>query len=59
MVLIVVDDMTELEKQMAYYLKHPEEREKRGEAGREILKSQAGLTKKAAEIIAEVIRNQD
>jgi 3-deoxy-D-manno-octulosonic-acid transferase len=56
---IMIRDQEELEKQMAYYLKHPEEREKRGKAGRDILKSQAGLTKKAAEIIAEVIRNQD
>jgi 3-deoxy-D-manno-octulosonic-acid transferase len=56
---IMIRDQEELEKQMAYYLKHPEELEKRGKAGRDILKSQAGLTKKAAEIIAEVIRNQD
>ena len=56
---IMVGDQKELEKQMAYYLNHPEERKKRGEAGREILKSQTGLTKKAAGIIAEVIRTQD
>jgi 3-deoxy-D-manno-octulosonic-acid transferase len=54
---IMICDQEELEKQMAYYLKHPEERKKRGEAGREILKSQVGLTKKAAEVIAEVVRN--
>ncbi|MCJ7833113.1 MAG: 3-deoxy-D-manno-octulosonic acid transferase [Deltaproteobacteria bacterium] len=54
---IMVHDREALEKQMAYFLEHQEEREKRGEAGREILKSQAGLTKKAAEIIAEIIRN--
>ncbi|MBI4763844.1 MAG: 3-deoxy-D-manno-octulosonic acid transferase [Deltaproteobacteria bacterium] len=54
---IMVRDREELEKQMAYYLEHPEERARRGEAGREILKAQTGLTKKAAEIIAEEIRN--
>ncbi|MHB8842909.1 MAG: 3-deoxy-D-manno-octulosonic acid transferase [Candidatus Aquicultor sp.] len=54
---ITVRDQDELERQLTYYLEHPEERERRGAAGREILKSQAGLTKKAAEIIAEVIRN--
>ncbi len=56
---IMIRNQEELEKQMAYYLIHPEERKKRGEAGREILKSQAGLTKKAAGIIAEVIRTPD
>ena len=55
---IMIRDQEELEKQMAYYLEHPEERASRGEAGREILKSQAGLTKKAAEIITEVIRTK-
>jgi 3-deoxy-D-manno-octulosonic-acid transferase len=55
---IMVRDQEELAKQMAYYLEHPEERTSRGEAGREILKSQAGITKKAAEIIAEVIRSK-
>ena len=54
---IMVRDQEELERQMAYYLEHPEERVSRGEAGREILKSQTGLTKKAAEIIVEEIRN--
>lgn len=56
---IMVRDQDELERQMTYYLEHPEERVRRGEAGREILKSKTGLMKKAAEIIAEVIRNQD
>jgi 3-deoxy-D-manno-octulosonic-acid transferase len=56
---IMVRDQEELERQMTYYLEHPEERIRRGEAGREILKSQTGLTKKTAEIIAEEIRNQE
>ena len=56
---IMVRNGTDLEKQMTYYLEHPEERQRRGEAGREVLKSQVGLVKKAAEIIAEVIRNSD
>lgn len=53
---IMVRDQEELEKQMAYYLGHPEERVRRGEAGRAILKAQTGLTQKAAEIIAEEIK---
>jgi 3-deoxy-D-manno-octulosonic-acid transferase len=55
---IMVRDQEELEKQMAFFLEHPEERVSRGEAGRKILKAQTGLTKKAAEIIAEEI-NKD
>ncbi|MEW6185607.1 MAG: 3-deoxy-D-manno-octulosonic acid transferase [Thermodesulfobacteriota bacterium] len=53
-----VRDSGELERQVIYFLDHPEERERRGVAGREALKSQTGLTKKAAEIIAEVIRSK-
>ena len=56
---IMVRDQKELEIQIAYFLEHPDERERRGETGREVLKSQTGLTKKAAKIIAEIIRNQD
>jgi 3-deoxy-D-manno-octulosonic-acid transferase len=56
---IMVRDQEELEKQLTYFLEHPEERINRGEAGREILKSQAGLMKKAAAIIAEEVRNSD
>jgi 3-deoxy-D-manno-octulosonic-acid transferase len=56
---IMVRDQDELERQMTYYLEHPEERVRRGEAGREVLKSQTGLIEKAAEIIAEEVRNQE
>jgi len=56
---IMVHGQIELEKQMAYFLEHLEERERRGNAGREALKSQTGLTKKEAEIIAEIIRNDE
>jgi 3-deoxy-D-manno-octulosonic-acid transferase len=53
---IMIRDGVELENQMTYFLSHVEEREKRGAAGRKVLKSQVGLTKKAAEIIVEIIR---
>jgi uncharacterized protein YajQ (UPF0234 family) len=43
---------------MHYFLDHPEEAAARGEAGREALKFQTGLTKKAAEMIAECIKNR-
>ncbi len=55
---IMVRGQIDLAKQMAYFLEHPEERERRGNAGREALKSQTGLTKKAAEIIAEIIQSK-
>ncbi|MFH0788008.1 MAG: glycosyltransferase N-terminal domain-containing protein, partial [Pseudomonadota bacterium] len=54
---IQVRDEEDLVRQMGYFLEHPEERVKRGEAGRQALKSQIGLTRKAAEMIAEVIKN--
>jgi 3-deoxy-D-manno-octulosonic-acid transferase len=54
----VVRDSGELKRKIIYFLEHPEERESRGASGREALKSQTGLTKKAAEIIAEVIRSK-
>lgn len=54
---VMVRDTEDLIRQIHYYLDHPEEREKRGEAGRQALISQIGLTQKAAEKIAEVIRN--
>ncbi len=43
---IMVRDQEELEKQMAYYLEHPEEREKRGEAGRVISEIADGINEK-------------
>ncbi len=54
---ILVRDEEDMVRQMGYFLEHPEERVKRGEAGRQALKSQIGLTRKAAEMIAEVIKN--
>jgi 3-deoxy-D-manno-octulosonic-acid transferase len=53
---IPVADEIELTDRMHYFLENPEEAISRGEAGREALKSQVGLTGKAAEIIAEVIK---
>jgi 3-deoxy-D-manno-octulosonic-acid transferase len=56
---IPVRDGNELERQMSYFLQHPEERVKRGEAGRAVLRRQKGLTQKAVEMIGEVIKDQD
>ncbi|MBA4393300.1 MAG: 3-deoxy-D-manno-octulosonic acid transferase [Desulfobacca sp.] len=53
---IPVADETELYERMHYYLEHPEEAAERGEAGCQALKSQTGLTQKAAEMIAEIIK---
>jgi 3-deoxy-D-manno-octulosonic-acid transferase len=53
---IQVADGIELYEQMHYFLEHPEEAAERGEAGREALKSQTGLTQKAAKMIAEIIK---
>ncbi len=47
----------ELAERMHYFLRHPEEAAERGEAGLQALKSKRGLTQKAAEMIAEIIRN--
>ncbi len=46
----------ELKERLRYFLEHPEEREKRGRAAREALRSQEGVTRKAAEIIAQLLR---
>jgi 3-deoxy-D-manno-octulosonic-acid transferase len=54
---IQVADEVELFERMRYFLEHSEEAAERGEAGRQALKSQTGLTQKAAEIIAEIIKN--
>jgi 3-deoxy-D-manno-octulosonic-acid transferase len=54
---IQVADEIELYERMHYFLDHPEEAAERGEAGREALKSQTGLTQKAVEMIAEIIKN--
>ena len=40
---------------MEYFLEHPEEAARRGAAGREVLKSQSGITRQAAEVIAAKI----
>ena len=52
---ISVSDEKELAERLLYFFSHPEEAEDRGEAGRQALKSQMGLTQKAAEIISEVL----
>jgi 3-deoxy-D-manno-octulosonic-acid transferase len=54
----MIRNREELKKKMVYFLEHPQEMEDRGRAGREVLKLQTGLTKKAAEIIAEVLKSQ-
>lgn len=56
---IQVADGMELYEGMQYFLGHPEEGAERGEAGRQALKSQTGLTQTAAEMIAEIIKGQD
>jgi 3-deoxy-D-manno-octulosonic-acid transferase len=53
---IQVADEIELYERMHYLLGHPEEGAEKGEAGRQALKSQTGLTQTAAERIAEIIR---
>jgi hypothetical protein len=55
---IGVTDEKELAERLHYFLSHPEEAEERGEAGRKALRSQVGLTRKAAEIIAGIIPRQ-
>jgi 3-deoxy-D-manno-octulosonic-acid transferase len=52
---ICVADEEELAERLLYFFSHPDEAEARGEAGRQALKSQMGLTQKAAEIISEVL----
>ena len=54
---IMVAGEVELAERMHYFLRHPEEAAERGEAGLQALKSKRGLTQKAAEMIAEIIRN--
>jgi 3-deoxy-D-manno-octulosonic-acid transferase len=53
---IKVDNAAELAERMHYFLDHPTEAAKRGEAGRQALRGQTGLTQKAAEMIADIIR---
>jgi 3-deoxy-D-manno-octulosonic-acid transferase len=52
---INVSDEKELAERLLYFFSHPEEAETRGEAGRQALQSQMGLTQKAAEIISELL----
>jgi 3-deoxy-D-manno-octulosonic-acid transferase len=53
---IMVRDAEDLAEKLDYYLRHKEDRDQRGEAGRKALESQRGLTAEAARIIAAMIR---
>lgn len=55
---IAVADEPGLLSRLDYFLSHPQEAAERGEAGRRALQSQTGLTRKAAGMIAEIIREQ-
>jgi hypothetical protein len=55
---IGVADEKELAERLLYFLNHPQEADAKGEAGRQVLRSQMGLTQKAAEIICDIIPRQ-
>jgi 3-deoxy-D-manno-octulosonic-acid transferase len=52
-----VRDAQDLTEKLEYYLRHKEDRDKRGEAGKKALESQRGLTARAAEIIASLVKD--
>jgi 3-deoxy-D-manno-octulosonic-acid transferase len=54
---IVVRDAQDLAEKLEYYLSHHEIRKSRGRAGQQALESQRGLTAKAAELIAALVKN--
>ncbi|MBI5585631.1 MAG: 3-deoxy-D-manno-octulosonic acid transferase [Deltaproteobacteria bacterium] len=55
---IPVRDPEELARKMEYFLEHPEEAGRRGAAGRQALASQQGVTRKAAAVIAALIKKK-
>jgi 3-deoxy-D-manno-octulosonic-acid transferase len=55
---IPVQDAGELTRKLEYFLKNPDEAQRRGAAGRQALASQQGVTRKAAAAIAALIKKR-